>query len=171
MTASASAVVPRAFSESRRGASCHIAQPPRWTRSLHGSLVITHAYGRHTFAIPVVGDWDGDGKDGIGYFTKSSLTWTIRQTATAGPATATFQFGRKGADPVVGDWNGDGKDGIGIFVRDTATWSLRQTASAGVADVGTFKFGKEDAIPIVGNFVRPVAGEDALITSPCRYWT
>jgi hypothetical protein len=28
--------------------------------------------------LPVVGDWDGDGVDGIGTFVASNATWTLR---------------------------------------------------------------------------------------------
>ena len=52
---------------------------------------------------------------GVGAFVPSSATWSLRSTASAGPAdVGTFQFG-SAALPVVSDWNGDGKDDIGTF--------------------------------------------------------
>ncbi|MBW2648149.1 MAG: hypothetical protein JRE23_18720 [Deltaproteobacteria bacterium] len=51
--------------------------------------------------IPLVGDWNGDGKDTIGISTLSS--WI----------------------PVAGDWNGDGTDTVGMYSRTQKTWYLK----------------------------------------------
>src|SRR5437762_11796330 len=60
---------------------------------------------------------------GIGSFVPGSGTWSLRSTASAGPAdVGTFQFGAN--LPRVGDRNGDGRDDIGTFNAATATWSL-----------------------------------------------
>ena len=91
--------------------------------------------------MPVVGDWDGDGRDGIGVLKNGR--WQLRQTADAGAADAgVFRFGPIGAMAVAGDWNGDGVDGVGTFNPVTAHWRLRQTATAGRADAGNFIFGR-----------------------------
>jgi hypothetical protein len=114
---------------------------------------------------PVVGDWDGDGRDGIGTFINSN--WSLRQTATAGAANAgQFKFGKTGSGfvPVAGDWNGDGRDGIGFFQTNNAQWTFRQTANAGAADAGTFKFGSRGTVPVVGDFMGPIAPANALAT-------
>lgn len=115
--------------------------------------------------VPVAGDWDGDGKDGIGVVDPKTATWTLRNVASAGVADAgVFKFGTKALAPVVGDWNGDGTDGIGTYNPRTAQWSLRNVASAGSADVGTFLFGTKNAIPVVGDFTNPAPGTEALTT-------
>ena len=50
--------------------------------------------------IPVVGDWNGDGTDGIGVF--NSGHWRLRQTPTGGGAQITFDFGPEGIPLVWG---------------------------------------------------------------------
>jgi uncharacterized repeat protein (TIGR01451 family) len=50
---------------------------------------------------PVVGDWNGDGVDGIGTKTTAGTTWSLRQTATAGAATVTFDYGAANDLPLV----------------------------------------------------------------------
>src|SRR5688572_22460220 len=84
-------------------------------------------------AVPVVGDWNGDGRDDIGSFNRNTAVWQLRYGASEGlPDAGVFQFGQPGSVPVVGDWNGDGRDDIGVFVPSTNTWSLRLGASAGL---------------------------------------
>jgi hypothetical protein len=101
--------------------------------------------------IPVVGDWFGNGYDGIGvYFAAQNGLWAVRETASGGSA-STFNYGSAGTIPVVGDWTGTGHDGIGIYFPTTATWALRNNASGGAPDY-TFTFGPLGAVPVVGNW-------------------
>ena len=79
--------------------------------------------------IPVAGDWDGDGTDGVGYYCYNSTvcpagTWNLRQTASAGaPDIGPFVFWTgSGSYPVVGDWDADGDDTVGV--KNGSTWSL-----------------------------------------------
>ena len=61
-------------------------------------------------SVPLAGDWDGDGTDGIGFYAAGS--WTLRNVATT-PATTLGAFTFNPATsryPVVGDWNADGID-------------------------------------------------------------
>jgi len=109
---------------------------------------------------PVVGDWDGDGVDGIGLY-KDGL-WLLRQSSTGGTveALANFGNGETGWQPVVGDWDGDGFDGIGLY-KD-GLWLLRQSATSGNVDV-SLQFNPLDGqgIPVAGdwhNRARDVVG-------------
>ncbi|HEX2474843.1 MAG TPA: VCBS repeat-containing protein [Lacipirellulaceae bacterium] len=104
-------------------------------------------------ALPVIGDWNGDGRDDFGIFDAATATWSLRYGAEAGPANAgVFQFGQPGSVPVVGDWNGDGRDDIGTFLPSTATWTLRYGASPGLPTAGVFQFGATSQRPIVGDW-------------------
>ena len=103
--------------------------------------------------VPVVGDWNGDGRDDFGVFDSKTATWSLRYGAETGLANAgVFTFGKTGSVPVVGDWNGDGRDDIGTFQASTATWYLRYGASPGLPNAGVFKFGTKGAQPIVGDW-------------------
>src|SRR3954452_3559147 len=89
---------------------------------------------------------------GTGTFSPSTDTFTLRNTANAGPADTTFRLTATGSVPVVGDWNGDGQDDFGVFNPATATWSLKDTAATGTANAGVFSFGEPGSIPVVGDW-------------------
>lgn len=63
----------------------------------YGSL--THQEGA------IIGDWDGDGRDGIGLIREENgrFRWLLRETASAGNAQHSFVFGNSSLWPVV--WN------------------------------------------------------------------
>jgi hypothetical protein len=96
-------------------------------------------------AIPVTGDFDGDGREQQGWFHDG--WWFL----PIGPdrATVVFAYGQPGDRPVTGDWNGNGRDGIGI-VRGTS-WQLRQTPTAGTSQV-SFTYGRTTDLPVVGDW-------------------
>lgn len=108
-------------------------------------------------AIPVTGDWNGDGRTDPGYFHNGR--WYLRTSTTAGPVESTASFGRSGDVPVVGDWNGDGRDSVGI-VRDNY-WHLRDVITSGRTD-HSFAFGRitRGDVPLVGDWNR--SGRDTI---------
>jgi hypothetical protein len=58
-------------------------------------------------ALPVVGDWDGDGKDGLGIYDPSSAVFRLKNSPLSGTATDfLFRFGpRKNVlKPIAGSW-------------------------------------------------------------------
>ena len=57
----------------------------------------TFTYGGPT-TIPLVGDWNGDGTEGIGIYDPSSGVFSLRQTPTTGiaPDITAFPFGQVG---------------------------------------------------------------------------
>jgi hypothetical protein len=101
--------------------------------------------------VPVVGDWEGDGRDTVGV-VRNGRQWLLRDSNTSGEADRAFVYGGwLGRDrPVVGDWTGKGFDAPGV-VRGS-TWHLRTTLSSGNADI-TFTYGR------VGRGDIPVAGD------------
>jgi SpoIID/LytB domain protein len=103
-------------------------------------------------AIPITGDWDGDGDTDIGWFHDANFS------LRSGDGTVLrFRFGRPGDIPVVGDWDGDGRDTIGV-VRDQ-TWFLRNKNSTGPHD-RTFSYGRAGDRPLPGNW-DGVPGDEA----------
>ncbi len=98
--------------------------------------------------IPVVGDWNGNGKDTAGVFKDG--TWYLTNRSGSG-AERVVHFGRRGDLPLVGDWNGNGKDTIGI-IRD-GTWHLKNSLRGGRSDV-SFSFGRvtRGDVPVVGDW-------------------
>ena len=81
-------------------------------------------YGMQPGDIPLVGDWDGDGKDGVGIFRHGE--WHLSDAIHPALTKHRVNFGiSKGDIPVVGDWTGTGKDSIGIYRPTNGTWYLR----------------------------------------------
>jgi SpoIID/LytB domain protein len=99
---------------------------------------------------PVCGDWDGDGRDGIGVYDGAG-TWYLRNSASPGPADAVIRYGWSGATPVVGDWDGNGTTTIGVWDRAQGTWMLRQSNTPGSPDV-QFQYGFSGAVPVAGDW-------------------
>ena len=66
---------------------------------------------------PLLGDWNGDGKEEIGLFRAGM--WLLDYNGNGvwdGPFVDRLQWlGQAGDTPVVGDWDGNGKDEIGLF--------------------------------------------------------
>jgi hypothetical protein len=110
-------------------------------------------------AIPVVGDWNGNGTTGIGAYDKG--TWYIDLNDNGvwdGMPTDTnyiFGAGIAGAVPVTGDWTGSGTTRIGVFVN--GTWYLDLNGNnawdgAQIDGVYTFGAGITGAVPVTGDW-------------------
>lgn len=100
---------------------------------------------------PIVGDWSGFGRDGVGVYWHATRKWQIKNDARSGAADAEFGFGGPGDLPVVGDWTGSGRDGIGVFRPSTREWFLRNTYGGGGAHI-EFGFGGPGDVPVVGDW-------------------
>jgi hypothetical protein len=83
-------------------------------RLAEGPTDITYQQG-WAGTVPVAGDWDGNGTDGIGVYANG--VWYLVNDARNGspPTDIHVQFGIAGDKPFVGDFNGDGKDDIGVY--------------------------------------------------------
>jgi PKD repeat protein len=78
-------------------------------------------------AIPIAGDWDGDGKDSIGLYLEGK--WYIANDINSTTWETTFNFGGLPLAngpfyPLVGDWDGDGKDTFGYYSATNWKWDL-----------------------------------------------
>jgi uncharacterized protein YkwD len=93
--------------------------------------------GPSSAGVPIVGDWNGDGRATAGWFDNGRVY--LRARHNSGAPDIAFSFGRAGDLPIVGDWNGDGRDTIGV-IRE-GRWYLRFTNSGGVAH-RTFVYGR-----------------------------
>ena len=102
-------------------------------------------------AIPIVGDWDGDGITTIGVYVPSTQTFYLRNSNTPGFADLTIQYGPPGSIPIVGDWDGNGTTTIGVYDPSSQTFYLRNSNSPGFADV-IIRYGPAGATPVVGDW-------------------
>jgi hypothetical protein len=103
---------------------------------------------------PLVGDWDGDGRDSIGLYNPAKSIYYLRNTNSQGFADATFSYGPAGGGwtPITGDWDGNKQDTIGLYNPIASKFYLRNSNTQGIADV-TFAYGAAN------NGWKPVVGD------------
>jgi len=105
--------------------------------------------------IPVVGDWNGDGRSKIGLF-RQGFFWILdtNGNGTFDAGDQSFAYGGVPGDvPIVGDWNGSGTSKVGVF-RAGFLWIL-DTNGNHTVDAGDqiFPFGGVPGdVPVVGDW-------------------
>jgi hypothetical protein len=103
-------------------------------------------------------DWNNDGKDSIGVYRPSNMTWY--GTNNNEPSGITFgDFGFVwdiGANtiPFVGDWNADGVGTVGYLRTTDGLFVLHSTLATAGSDT-TFPFGPANARPVAGKWTLP----------------
>ena len=81
--------------------------------------------------IPLSGDWNGGGKDGVGYYNPATGIFSLRVILSQGPVWDSFRFGPPHMIPIAGNWSGYGrKDGVGYYNPRTGTFYLRDRLGA-----------------------------------------
>ena len=131
-----------------------------WYFNVNGTTQVVASPAGWAGATPVVGDWNGAGKDEIGLFLNGNwwLDTNGDGTLDSGDAQFTFGFGGSGVVPVVGDWNGGGKTEVGVYangawfrdVDGTHTWDA--TNQAALAYLGWNDNGTNTVIPVPGQW-------------------
>ncbi|WP_424444891.1 hypothetical protein [Methanothrix sp.] len=104
-----------------------------------------------TGMVPIIGDWDGDGKDNIGIYNPHTAKFYFSYFNRPGAADYSVNFGPTGMVPIIGDWDGDGKDNIGIYNPQTAMFYLSYSNQPGAADYSV-NFGPTGMVPIIGDW-------------------
>lgn len=106
-----------------------------------------------SIAVPIVGDWDGNGSTTIGVYIPASGAFFLRNSNSPGAADIVFSFGPSASPwlPIAGDWNNDGIDTVGLYDAAAGFFFLKNANSNGPADL-VFGFGP------AGGFV-PIAGD------------
>lgn len=66
-------------------------------------------------AVPVVGDFNGDGVDNVGIYYRGHWLLDMNGNGRWDEEDLWILLGDDQDLPVIGDWNGDGKDDVGIF--------------------------------------------------------
>jgi hypothetical protein len=65
---------------------------------------------------PLVGDWNGDGRDNIGVRMGNRFSFRTSEITSPIETTTSVAYGNGDGNeyPITGDWNGDGTDTQGI---------------------------------------------------------
>jgi protocatechuate 3,4-dioxygenase beta subunit len=93
-------------------------------------------------AIPVVGDFNGDGKDEVGVFYKGEWFLDLNGNGQWDAEDLWAKLGDEHDRPVAGDWDGDGKDDIGIFGPQWPGDPVHLEHEAGLPDQDNQRIGK-----------------------------
>jgi len=97
--------------------------------------------------VPVVGDYDGDGKQDAVIFRPSVGEWWYLRSSDG--TNRAFQFGQNGDRPLSGDFTGDGKTDIAIFRPSTGEWFVLRSEDASYYAA---PFGNASDVPVVGDY-------------------
>lgn len=128
---------------------------------------------------PIVGDWNGDGIDTIGFYDFFTGTFYLKNSDSPGPADYTFTYGPVQSGwirPIAGDWNDDGIDTVGVWKYGavfndvthrydyTFTYYLENKRAAdivsggGYEEVPSFTYGNMSSEPYASIVFYPVSG-------------
>jgi hypothetical protein len=114
--------------------------------------VFSLGIGMQSADLPVVGDWNGDGRSKVGIF-RQGFQWILDTNGNGAfdSADQSFAFGGVPGDvPVVGDWNGAGISKPGVF-RAGFLWVLDSNGDHTPSLVFPFG-GLAGDVPIVGDW-------------------
>ena len=124
-----------------------------------GDAIYNLGVGTQAGDVPVVGDWNGDGRTKVGLF-RQGFSWILDYNGNGvfeQGIDKTYAFGGQAGDvPVVGDWTGTGTSKIGL-VRQGFFWILDANGNGTFDGTGT---GQDLAFPfggVAGD--RPVVGD------------
>jgi hypothetical protein len=125
-----------------------------------GDAVYNLGVGTQAGDVPVVGDWNGDGRTKVGLF-RQGFFWILDTNGDGvfeQGIDTTYAFGGQAGDaPVVGDWTGTGTSKIGV-VRQGFFWILDANGNGTFDGTGpgqdfAFPFGGiAGDVPVVGDW-------------------
>ncbi|MBI3987577.1 MAG: right-handed parallel beta-helix repeat-containing protein, partial [Lentisphaerae bacterium] len=95
-----------------------------YIRTVSGTILAWNQPWGWAGAIPVPGDYDGDGRSDLAVFDDSSGAWYM-QTVSGSLIAWNQPWGWAGAVPVPGDYNGDGISDLAVWDPATGIWYIR----------------------------------------------
>jgi hypothetical protein len=109
--------------------------------------------------VPLVGDWNGDGRSDVGLWRPgSALFFLDRNQNLKWDGTVVdnlYAFGASGDRPLVGDWSGSGRSKIGVWRSSNATFYLDRNGNGrwdgGAGDLQQ-AFGAGSDTPLLGDW-------------------
>jgi uncharacterized delta-60 repeat protein len=111
----------------------------------YGGGTIAYVTGELENDRPIVGDFDGDHRDELGYFRDGY--WFMRDYLNGAP-TESFRWGSTGDIPVPADYDGDGQTDFAVYRPSTGVWWINQS-SLGVYAAA---FGLNGDVPVPADY-------------------
>jgi len=107
---------------------------------------------------PIVGDWDDDGLDGIGYFRPSDQTFYFDNNLDGLDDMLSIRYGKSADIPISGKWKmpfrtlsrSHHKEGIGYYRQLDNTFHLDCNLDG--KDDWTITYGRSDSVPLSGDW-------------------
>ncbi|MBX3065179.1 MAG: hypothetical protein KF726_19520 [Anaerolineae bacterium] len=108
--------------------------------------------------VPVVGDWNGDGIDTVGFYRRGRVSdnagaglFVLSNSNISPQADYSFILGNPSDTPLVGDWDGNGTDSVGVFRPTNGLIYIKNNLTTGFADF-TMVLGNPGDIGIAGDW-------------------
>jgi hypothetical protein len=110
------------------------------------------AFGGDQSDLPVVGDWDGDGRDTVGVYRGATGFFFLSNTNVAPSVAYTILLGNPGDMPFAGRWTTDMTgDGIGVHRPSTGILYQKRLLNTGTPDFVT-ALGRPGDTPFAGDW-------------------
>jgi len=114
-------------------------------------------------AVPIPGDYDGDGADDAAIYDPGTRTWNIYSVKRDEFLLRDGVWGVEGATPVSADYDGDGKADPALYQESSGTWS--GLLSGNGYQLGTLSFGAQGGVPVPADYNGDGRAEPALYSS------
>ncbi len=105
--------------------------------------------------LAIAGDWDGDGRDGVGLFFPATRRFYLKNEHISGPPDVIFSYGDASRIwlPAAGDWDGDGVDTVALYNQEESLFVLFERNAADSATL-SFVYGTPNAglLPLAGDW-------------------
>jgi hypothetical protein len=97
--------------------------------------------------LPLIGDFDGDGKSDIALYRPATGYWYIVQSSNG--EVVSKQWGVSTDIPVAGDFDGDGKSDVAVYRPSTGTWYITQSSNGQIVER---QWGESGDIPVARDY-------------------